>query len=172
MLSAIILSRSRLTRLLCSLGLLGLLALPAAAQTQGQTIQGYLYQTAITQESYLLTNPQELQSFVAWLSPVLPYKTLPAPPNPDPFLKGFTVDFEQNVIAVAVARDRISDPPSYLGTVPLEDGTRQARFELSAPDRSKPSPFGWAVYTAVVLPREQAPTTVLVRTLPSHKRWP
>lgn len=147
------------------------LSLPAGAQRAPEEMRGYLYQTALTTESYLLTNPEELKAFVSMLSPVLPYKTLPAPANPDPFLKGFTVDFEQNVIAVAVGRNRISRNPSYAGLTQLENGGQQVRFVLSAPT-SEPYPYGWAVYTAVVVPRVEGPTTVLVETLPSTERWP
>jgi hypothetical protein len=151
------------------LALTSLLVSPSVAQPQ--EIKGYLYQTALTPESYLLTSPEELKAFTSMLSPVLPYKTLPAPANPDPFLKGFTVDFEQNVIAVAVGRNRINRNPSYAGIDEWDDGSRQVRFLLSAPT-SEPYPFGWAVYTAVVLPRVEGRTTVLVKTLPNKDRWP
>jgi hypothetical protein len=148
------------------------LLLPCPAQTVTEEVkpptvmQGYLYQNGITPESYLLTTAEELKAFVSTLPPVTPYKNLPAPPNPDPFLHGFTVNFDHSVVAVAVGRNRIDRNPRYEGIDKLPDGSRRVRFSLSAPT-AKAYPFGWAVYSAVVLPRSEAPTTVIVETVPA-----
>ena len=147
--------------LLTTLLLLTLLA-PAMAQS-GQILGGYLTQTAITQESYLITNTQELNSFMEFLPKVTPYKTLPATPNPDRFLNGYAPNFEESILVVATGRDRITDPPVFQGLETLEDGTRVVKFYL--PDRSTQThPYGWAVYTCVVLPRVSGATQVLVTT--------
>lgn len=129
---------------------------------------GFLQQTALTAPSYLLTNEQELQAFVERIPPVTPYKILPAPPNPDPFLKGFTVDFEEIVLVVAVGRNRIKNPPLYQGVETLAEGSREVYFTLSAPT-AEAYPLGWAVYTAVVLPRIEGDTTVVVTTVPAKE---
>lgn len=122
---------------------------------------GYLTQTAATPESYLIENAQQLESFVTMLPKVTPFKTLPASPNPDPFLDGYSPDFEEEILIVATGRDRITDPPVFLGVETSEDGTRLVRFEL--PQRTtKTYPYGWGVYTAVVLPRIEGNTKVLV----------
>ncbi len=128
-----------------------------------EVLQGYLILDGVTPESYLLTTPEQLQAFVKTLPPHTPYKVLPAPPNPDPFLKGFSVDFEQSVIAVAVGRNRIARHPVYLGTRQTADGGRQVLFSLPAPT-PEAFPFGWGVYSAVVLPRVEGATSVVVRS--------
>ena len=156
-------------RFLCSLLLLVATALPAVAQhhtlekTDAQTLGGYLHQTAITPESYLITSPEELKSFVERLPPVLPYRTLPARPNPDPLLKGYEIDFEKQLLAIAVGRNRIDKPPVYQGIEELQDGSRRVHFTLSAPTPDA-YPFGWAVYTAIILERRDTPTSVVVTT--------
>lgn len=131
-------------------------------------MRGYLFQTMITPESYLLTNPEQLKAFVEKLPPNTPFKVLPAPPNPDPFLHGFTVDFTENVVAIAVRRNGISNFPSFLGLREQPDGVRTVHFELAAPT-AEAYPLGWAVYSAVVLPRT-GPTAVVVNTAPPKKR--
>lgn len=128
-----------------------------------ESFGGYLIQTAITPESYQITNTQDLQSFVTLLPKATPFKTLPATPNPDPFLKGYAPNFEEKVLIVATGRDRIEQPPIFQGVESLADGTRLVKFFL--PDRSSPTyPYGWAVYTAVVLPKIDALTRVVVTT--------
>jgi hypothetical protein len=148
------------------------LTLPGLAQSfddeepEGpRVLGGFLYQTAITQESYLITKDEELKSFVMMIPAVTPYKTLPAPPNPDPLLKDFTIDFEENVLAVAVGRNRIERPPVFQMVDESDDGGRLVQFALSKPT-AEAYPFGWAVYTAVVIPRIELHTRVVVRTLP------
>lgn len=151
--------------LLTTLFILTLLA-PATAQPgtfPGQPFGGYLTQTAITQESYLITNAHELNSFIEFLPKVTPYKNLPATPNPDRFLNGYSPDFEESILVLATGRDRITDPPVFQGVETAEDGTRVVKFYL--PDRSTQThPYGWAVYTGVVLPRFSGATRVLVTT--------
>lgn len=150
------------------------LALPAASQPveepQNATIGGFLYQTANTPQSYLITNEMELKSLVAMLSPVKPYKNLPAPPSHDRFLNGFVPDFEKSVLVVAVGRNRIENPPVYEGTEVLSDGTRQVYFQLPPPPEGA-YPYGWAVYTAVLLPRVQGPTRVLINGVVQEKKY-
>ena len=143
----------------CLLIIITFLAPSGAQEMHG----GYLVQTAITPESYQITNPQELQSFVIMLPKVTPFKTLPATPNPDPFLTGYTPNFEENILVVATGRDRIEQPPVFQGVEFLSDGTRLVKFSL--PERSSPTyPCGWAVYTGVVLPRTDGMTRVVVTT--------
>lgn len=127
-------------------------------------MRGYLYQTAITPESYVITNPEELKAFVSMLPPVTPYKNLPAPPNPDPLLKGYSIDFSQDILVVAVGRNRIDRHPTFLATKEYEDGTRQVWWSLSAPT-SQAYPYGWAVYSAVIMPKTTGTTSVTVQTL-------
>lgn len=136
---------------------------PCSAQetTVSQSWDGYLIQTAITPESYLITSSQELSEFTTMLPKVTPYKTLPATPSPDPLLNGATVNFEESVLVIATGRDRISDPPRFKAVETAADGTRLVVFEL--PERSsKTHPYGWAVYSAVVLPRTEGLTKVVV----------
>jgi hypothetical protein len=151
-------------QLLYLLTVLTLLA-PCVAQEASpeadSTMTGYLVETAITPESYLISNSGELQSFVSMLSKVKPFKTLPAPPNPDPFLTGYTPNFEEDILVVAIGQDRISDPPVFRGVETLDDGTRLVRFDL--PERTaKTFPYGWAVYTAVILPRAGGTVKVII----------
>ena len=147
-------------RFLLSLLITMALLAPTFAQ---ELLGGYLVQTAITPESYQITNPQELQSFVIMLPKVTPFKTLPATPNPDPFLTGYTPNFEENILVVATGRDRIEQPPVFQGVEFLSDGTRLVKFFL--PERLSPTyPYGWAVYTGVVLPRTDGMTRVVVTT--------
>ena len=91
------------------LSLSSLAQLDQEVEVEPEVMRGYLFQNGITPESFLITNEEELKAFVGSLPPYTPYKNLPQPPNPDPFLKGFTVDFEVDLIAVAVeiARARI-----------------------------------------------------------------
>lgn len=150
-----------------------LLALPCLAQTAetgpGPAVMGgYLYQTQITADSYLLTNSKQLKSFVEMLPPHTPFKVLPAPPNLDPFLHDFTVDFSKDVVAVAVRRNGITDAPTYLGTQMNSNGVREVHFKIAAPT-TDPYPLGWAVYSAVVLPRAGR-TAVVVTTAPPLKK--
>ncbi len=153
-----------------------LFALPTLAQDEQEAeappevMQGYVYQNALTQESYLITNAEELKAFVLYLPPVTPYKKLPAPPNPDPFLKGFTVDFEQNVIAVTVGRNRIVGFPEYRGVEELTNGDRQVHFTIPAPS-AEAYPYGWALYSAVVLPKTVGKTSVVVESLKRTPSW-
>jgi hypothetical protein len=111
-----------------------------------------------------------LKAFVAQLPPTIPYKTIPAPANPDPFLHGFEVDFEQSVIVVAIRRNGIDKHPVYEG---MEDtaSERQVFFAIAAPT-PEAYPFGWAVYSALVLPRDEGPYKVVVRTLPKPESRP
>lgn len=150
--------------LLITLFVLMLLS-PAPAQnaTLGQPFGGYLIQTAITPESYQIANTRDMESFRELLPKVTPYKTLPATPNPDRFLTGYTPDFEESVLVIATGRDRIGDPPVFQGIETAEDGARVVRFFL--PDRSPQThPYGWAVYTGLVLPRISGETRVVVST--------
>lgn len=126
-------------------------------------MQGYLYQNALTQESYLITSEQELKDFVQYLPPVVPYKVLPAPPNLDPLLHGFAIDFEENVLAVAVARNRIEGFPVYHGVTELPSGERTVHFTIPVPT-AKAYPYGWAIYSAVVLPRTNDETRLIVES--------
>ncbi len=143
-----------------------LLLAPTVAQVgtpHGHPLGGYLIQTAITPESYQITNTRDLESFVELLPKVTPYKTLPATPNPDRFLNGYKPDLETSILIVATGRDRITDPPIFQGLETLADGTRLVKFFL--PDRStRTHPYGWAVYTGVILPRVPGETRVLVTT--------
>lgn len=130
-------------------------------------MQGYVYLTGVTPESYIIESPEQLKAFVSTLAPVLPHKILPAPPNPDPFRTGFTVDFKSSVIVVAVGRNRISDHPRHLGTDTFTNGNRRVRFALSAPT-AQAYPFGWGVYSAVILRRIEGQTSVQLQTIPAH----
>ena len=150
---------------------LSCLLLPPAAQerapheptAEASPMRGYVFLTGITPESYLITSPEQLKTFVSTLPPVTPYKILPAPKNPDPLLTGFTVDFQSEVIAVAVGKNRTSRHPVYEGVSESRDGTRLVNFTLPAPT-AEAYPFGWGVYTAVVLPRVSARTRIAVST--------
>lgn len=133
--------------------------------SESKVLGGYLYQNAITPDSILITTVEEYKAFVAMLPPVTPYKILPAPANPDPLLKGYEWDFEESVLAVAVGRNRISRAPIFEEVREYEDGSRDILFRLSAPT-AEAYPFGWAVYTAVVVPRRNASTTIIVRSVP------
>ncbi len=150
------------------------LTLPTIAQDEDQpesdVMQGYIYQNALTPESYLITSAEELKAFVQYLPPVTPYKTLPAPPNPDPFLNGFTIDFEQSVVAVAVGRNRIVGFPEYKGTEEFENGGRDVHFTIPAPTTNA-YPYGWAIYSAVVLPRTEGKTRLVVQNLKKEPSW-
>lgn len=154
--------------------LLMLVTVPALAQDEDEAKpevrQGYIYQNALTPESYLITSPEELKAFIQYLPPVTPYKTLPAPPNPDPFLHGFTVDFEQSVVAVAVGRNRIVGFPEYRGTEELKSGERDVHFTIPAPTTNA-YPYGWAIYSAVVLPRTEGKTRLVVESLKPKPSW-
>lgn len=169
-----VLSRPRLLALL-----LWVLLTPSFAQSQepapflpeGEVITGYLYQNALTPESMLLATPEELEAFVRDLPPVTPYKTLPAPANPDPFRAGGRVDFERYVVAIAVGRNRIARPPLFQGLADLAEGGREVLFELPAAT-AEAYPFGWAVYSAVLVPRQPEPLTVRVITVPRPKSFP
>ena len=130
-------------------------------------LEGFLQQTAITQESYLITDEKALKEFVDRIPPVLPYKTLPATPNPDPFLKDLKIDFEESIVVVAVGRDRIADRPVFKGLERAE-GVRYVDFIL--PERTaRTYPYGWAVYTALVLPRIDSETKIVVTGTPKPK---
>lgn len=151
------------------------LALPALCQ-EFSTEQpapnkwgGYLYQNAITPESYLITNVKDLEQFVARIPPVTPYKTLPAPPNPDPLLKDFQLNFEESILAIAVGRNRIKNPPTFQGVSTTADGSRQVNFSLPAPT-AEAYPFGWAVYSAIIIPRTEGATRIVVTTLGKSER--
>lgn len=140
--------------------LLLLICLHTPALSQ-EARSGYLIQTAITPESYLVTSTEEFQSFLTMLPKVTPFKTLPATPNPDPFLKGHSPDFGENILVIATGRDRINQPPIFRGVETLGDGSRRVLFWL--PKRTEQTyPYGWGVYTVVSLPRIQATTKVVV----------
>jgi hypothetical protein len=144
--------------------LIVLLTTVLAAHTLAQeTLGGYLIQTALTPESYQITTARELQSFVSMLPKVTPFKTLPATPNPDPFVKGYSPNLDENILVIATGRDRIGQPPIFQGIEILEDGTRLVKF-LLPPRTAQAYPYGWGVYTGVVLPRTEAATKVLVTT--------
>ncbi len=150
-----------------------LLALPCLGQTNGNDenpslLRGYLMQTMMTPASYLLTNPEQLKAFVEMLPPNIPFKILPAPANPDPFLHDFTVDFSKNLLAVAVRRNGTTNFPSFLGIREQPGGVRTIHFEIAAPT-AEAYPLGWAVYSAVVVPR-MGPTSVMVTTAPAKPR--
>ena len=133
-------------------------------------MKGYIFQNGITPEGYVIENAEQFKAFVTTLPPTVPSKTVPAPPNTDPLLKGYNIDFESNVLVVAVGRNTISRFPTYLGTDILDDGTRQVRFSYTVV-QSEAYPFGWAVYSAFVLPRIDAPTKVKVKTI-VKRSWP
>jgi len=162
-------------RFLALIAVLVALAQPALSQDSPspepatRVMGGYLHQTAITPESYLITSAAESKPFVDMIPPETPYKNLPPPPNPDPFLKGFEVNFEESILAVAVGRNRIENPPIFEGTETLEDGSRLVFFSLSAPT-AETYPVGWAVYTGVILPRIEQPTTIVVTSVPAKKK--
>lgn len=151
------------------------LALPAAGQpvvpVDGsiKVLGGYLFQTAITPESYVITNEEALKPFTSMLPPTTPYKNLPATPNPDPFLHGFKVDFDQQVLVVAVGRDRITKAPVFGGVQAAEDGTRLVLFSLQD-TTGEAHPYGWSVYTAVVLPKTDGTTRAVVITVPKQSQ--
>lgn len=152
-----------------------MMTLPTLAQTEEvdegpEVMRGHVYQNALTQESYLITSAEELKAFILYLPPVTPYKKLPAPPNPDPFLKGFTVDFEQDVIAVTVGRNRITGYPEYNGVEEFENGERLVHFTIPAPS-AEAYPWGWAIYSAVVLPRTEGKTTIVVESPKRAPSW-
>lgn len=153
------------------LGVLCFVTTPAIAESADgsapHVMTGYIFQTMLTQGSYLITNADELANFVKTLAPVTPYKILPAPLNPDPFLHGFTVDFDHDVLAVAVGRDTITRLP-YFDGVNFINGERVVNFQLPA-KTAQPYPLGWAVYTAVVLPRSREMTRIIVTEFSSGR---
>lgn len=157
--------------LLLTLALVAMI-FPTLAQdeVEPEVMRGYIYQNALTPESYLITSPEELKAFLQYLPPVTPYKTLPAPLNPDPFLHGFAVDFEQSVLAVAVGRNRIVGFPEYRGTEEFEGGERSIHFTIPAP-ATNAYPYGWAIYSAVVLPRTEGKTRLVVESLKPEPSW-
>lgn len=148
----------------------GQTATEAEAESEPKVMQGYLIQTALTKEGFLITNQEELNAFVQLLPKVKPYKKLPAPPNPDPFLKGFTVDFEENLLVVSVGLNRISGFPEYKGLRELENGDREVHFTVPAPV-THAYPFGWALYSAVIVARTSGETRVIVETLKAEPSW-
>ena len=133
-------------------------------------MQGYIFQNGITPEGYVIENAEQLKAFVTTLPLTVPSKTVPAPPNADPPLKGETIDLEANTLVIAVGRNTISRYPRYLSTDILGDGTRQVSFSYTVV-QSEPYPFGWAVYSALVLPRINATTRVKVETT-IKRSWP
>lgn len=164
---------TRLLRRLVPL-LLFALWLPCQAQEvsdEPRLMRGYILQNAITPESYVIENSEQLKAFVATLPSTVPSKIVPAPANKDPLLKGGTpIDFDSNILVVAVGRNTISRYPRYTGTEWLADGSRQVAFRYTV-KQSEPYPFGWAVYSALVLPRVEEPTVVQVTTV-VERSWP
>lgn len=146
------------------------LAQEISDETETRVMRGYILQNGITPESYVIENAEQMKAFVSTLPLTVPTKTVPAPANTDPLLKGPAIDFSSNVLVVAVGRDTISRYPRYLGIETLRDGTRQVVFSFTR-KQGEPYPFGWAVYTAVVLPRVEALTVVRVDTV-VKKSWP
>lgn len=132
-----------------------------------QVMQGYIFQTMTTPESYLIANGEELKAFVATLPPYTPYKVLPAPVNNDPFLHGFSPDFENEVLVIAVGHDRITNNPIFMGLANSSQGEREVNFGLTA-KTLEPYPYGWAVYSALILPRIQGPTSIKILSLPAN----
>lgn len=130
--------------------------------------QGFVHLTGITPKFYVIKNAAELKAFVDSIPAVTPYKTLPAPPNQDLLRRGATVNFVRDVLVVAIGANRVSRHPEYQGFDEYDDGSRDVFFTLPAPT-PEAFPFGWGVYTAIVLPRVSGPTTVLVETIPAEK---
>lgn len=148
-------------RLLKFLILLALCAPAWGQEGATRSVSGYLMQTAITPPVYQLNSAQDLQSFVVMLPRAEPFKTLPADPNHDPFLHGYSPNFEESFVIIATGRDRIDNAPVLVGIEMAADGTRIVEFEV-ADRNNRPYPYGWAVYSGVVLPRIDAPTKVVV----------
>jgi hypothetical protein len=113
--------------------------------------RGHLLQGAIGPASRVIDTPEALAEFVSCLPPDLPSKRQPAPANPDPLrLPGFQLDFAKEVLVVAVHLDTVSAFPEYRGV-----RQEQVLFEISDPP-PEARPYGWGVYTGVVLPRRQS----------------
>lgn len=111
--------------------------------------------------SVLIENETQMADFLATLPADLPSKREPAPPNPDPLRKGHKIDFSKNVLAVVIHRDTISAYPTYQG-LEATKGARVVKFDVPSPP-PEARPYGWGVYSAVVLPKAGDPLTVEIK---------
>jgi hypothetical protein len=121
-------------------------------------LTGFVRQSDLGPGSKVIETAEQLADFVSCLPDELPSKKQPAPPNPDRFRHGFSPDFSQEVLVVVVHRDTISAFPVYKGLKVNSDG-RVVKFDVPGPP-PEARPYGWGVYTAVILPRSSLPTKI------------
>lgn len=116
--------------------------------------------------SGVIETPEQLASFAACIPEHLPHKKNPAPPNPDPLRKSFKLDFSREMMVIVVHHDTISAYPKFQG-VEESGQVRVVKFDL--PGRPAESrPYGWGVYTAVILPKVAVPTELKLKPVPSE----
>ncbi len=128
------------------------------AQEAPRTVRGYVLQERESAVDQLITSKEELAKFLACIPENLADKRGRKRPNPDPLRGAFVIDFQKDVLVIAVHRDTLSAYPNYLGRSSGKKGA-SARFEIpERPPEAKPD--GWGVYTGVVLPKSGAPTRI------------
>lgn len=123
-----------------------------------QVLRGFVRQSELGPGSRVIETAEQLAEFVSSLPDELPSKKQPAPPNPDRFRHGFSPDFSQEVLVVVVHRDTISAFPVYKSLEVCAD-SRVIKFDVPGPP-PEARPYGWGVYTAVILPRSSLPTKI------------
>ncbi len=131
---------------------------PLLADETPRVLGGYLLQENSAAVDQVITSKEELAKFAACIPATLPQKRGPEPPNPDPLRGDFTVDFEKEILVIAVHRDTLSAFPNFLGTSMDGEGI-SVDFEIPEPP-PEAKPDGWGVYTAVVLPKSDIPTRI------------
>lgn len=149
-----------LSRLLTlSLVLLASSLASPSAEERPRVLAGFVLQSQHGPPSQVIATPEALAEFVACLPEELPHKQQPAPSNPDALRTGsLTLDFRTEVLVVCVHRDTISAFPDYKGVV-VESEFMMADFDVPAPPPES-RPYGWGVYTAVILPKSSLPIRV------------
>ena len=123
-----------------------LLAFPAGAESE--TYGGWLHvdEDSESPRFQVIRNQEEFQDFLALIPKKRPHKRQPAPPNNDPLLKK-NIDFEKQVLVVAIRTQTLSFRPEYLGTT---ENDKSITLSFSVPElKPEARPFGWGVYLAV-----------------------
>lgn len=131
---------------------------PAWSQEAPRVLGGYILQEKSSAVDQVITTREQLAEFVACISPTLPDKRHPDRPNPDPLRGEFSIDFDKEILAIAVHRDTISAFPIFLGRSMDGEGI-SVDFEIPEPP-PEARPYGWGVYTGVILPKTEIPTRI------------
>ena len=132
---------------------------PSQSQVEPRVLNGFVLQEKGGAFDQVIGSEEQFRTFVAAIPSTLPDKRRADRPNPDPLRGDFRIDFSKQVLVVAVHRDTLSAFPEYLGTSKEADGI-SVDFTIPEPP-PEARPYGWGVYTAVLLPKSEHPHRIV-----------